>query len=55
MQFSFRSFEKELPKDEEAILRYLSSHTVRGIGPATGKRIVEKFGTGAFEVIENHP
>lgn len=55
MQFSFQSFEKELPKDEEAILRYLSAHTVRGIGPAMAKRIVEKFGTGAFEVIENHP
>ena len=55
MQFSAKTFVKKLPEDEQAIFRYLSSRTVKGIGPVTAKRIVEKYGTESFNVIENHP
>lgn len=54
-QFRIDVFEKQLPENEAAILKYLSSRTIKGIGPVTAKRIVEKYGTDAFEVIENHP
>ncbi len=54
-QFVIESYEKTLPKETEGILQYLSSRTVKGVGPATAKKIVERFGSDTFEVIENHP
>ncbi|MBO5670613.1 MAG: AAA family ATPase, partial [Clostridia bacterium] len=40
---------------EGDILRYLSAGNVKGIGPRTAARIVEKFGTDTFDVLANHP
>lgn len=54
-QFSVESFEKRLPSDVNAILRYLASGAVRGIGAATAAKIVSRYGADSFEVIENHP
>jgi exodeoxyribonuclease V alpha subunit len=54
-QFKVEYYEKELPSSIPAILKYLSSRAVRGIGPVTAERIVEKFGEDTFDVIENHP
>lgn len=54
-QFSFDSYEKTLPQEVEGILQYLSSHTVKGIGPVTAQKIVDKFGANTFEVIEKYP
>ncbi len=54
-QFSVERFEKSLPADRASMLRYLSSRAIKGIGPKTAQRIIEKFGEDAFEVIENHP
>lgn len=54
-QFSVEFYEKELPANETAILRYLSSRTVKGIGPSSAKKIVERFGQDTFDVLENHP
>ena len=54
-QFRADQFEKELPADETAILRYLSSRTVKGIGPKKAQKIVDLFGEDTFDVIENHP
>ncbi len=54
-QFKVEYFEKQLPVGETAMLKYLSSGAVKGIGPVLAKRIIAKFGTDAFEVIENHP
>ncbi len=54
-QFAFDSFEKTLPEEEEGILQYLSSKTVKGIGPVTALKIVNRFGKDTFDVIENHP
>lgn len=54
-QFNVSKYEKRLPADTSSILRYLSSRTVKGIGPKTAQRIVEKFGEDTFDVIENHP
>ena len=54
-QFEVEYFEKQYPTDSAAILQYLSSKTVKGIGPATAAKIVAKFGENTFDVIENHP
>ncbi len=54
-QFKVERAEKQLPADRASILRYLSSGTIKGIGPKTAQRIVDEFGEESFEVIENHP
>lgn len=54
-QFAFDTFEKTLPAEEDGILRYLSSRTVKGIGPVTAVKIVNRYGKDSFDVIENHP
>ena len=54
-QFAFDTFEKHLPEQTDGILQYLSSRTVKGVGPVTALKIVNRFGTDTFEVIENHP
>lgn len=53
-QFAFTSFEKRLPEDVEGIIQYLSSRTVKGVGPVTALKIVNRFGVDSFDVIENH-
>lgn len=54
-QLLVESYEKKLPTDAAAILKYLSSRTVRGVGAATAIKIVERYGEDSFDVIENHP
>jgi len=54
-QFAAETYEKKLPAEQGDILRYLASGAVKGIGPKTAQKIVEMFGTDAFDVIENHP
>ena len=52
-QFKFVSYELVAPEGAAAILRYLSSGAIKGIGPATAGKIVEKFGSNTLEIIEN--
>ena len=54
-QFAFTSYERSLPTEIEGIIQYLSSRTVKGVGPVTALKIVNRFGTDTFDVIENHP
>lgn len=54
-QFSVDTYEKRLPSDVHAILRYLASGAVRGVGPSTAAKIVNRYGADSFEVIEAHP
>lgn len=54
-QFSVSRYERVMPADVESIYRYLSSRTIKGVGPKTARRIVEEFGEDTFDVIENHP
>ena len=54
-QFSFVGYDKHLPDGVEGILQYLSSRTVKGIGPVTALKIVNRYGTDTFDVLENHP
>ncbi|MBQ3056675.1 MAG: ATP-dependent RecD-like DNA helicase [Clostridia bacterium] len=54
-QFAVQQFEKRLPSDSAAILRYLSSGAIKGVGAKKAQSIVEVFGEDTFDVIENHP
>lgn len=54
-QFQVSAFERTAPETAAAILRYLSSGAIRGVGPATAQRIVEKFGDSALDIIQNRP
>ena len=54
-QFQAEYLERHLPVGGDAILRYLSSGVIKGVGQATAIRIVEKFGDQALEIIEKEP
>ena len=54
-QFSFESFDKSLPDDVDGIFKYLSSGTIKGVGPVTALKIVNRFGADSFDVIEHRP
>lgn len=54
-QFKIDTFEKLMPENSKALERYLSSGTIRGIGPATAKKIIEKFGEEAIHVFKFEP
>jgi len=54
-QFKADYYERSLPAEEGDILRYLSAGNVKGIGPKTAARIVERYGTDTFEVLATHP
>ena len=54
-QFNVEYFEKQLPTTESAMLKYLSSKTVKGVGPVLAARIVAAFGESTFEIIEKDP
>lgn len=54
-QFSFVSYEKSLPREIDGIIQYLSSKAIKGVGPITAVKIVNRFGMDTFDVIENHP
>ncbi len=54
-QFRADSFEKTLPTDTNAILKYLSSGIVKGVGPKTAAKIVERYGADTLDVMAEHP
>lgn len=54
-QFKAQLCERSMPSSSADLLRYLSSGAVRGIGPATAKKIIERFGENSFDVLENQP
>ncbi len=41
------------PTTREGIEKYLGSGMVKGIGPTYAKKLIEKFGEGIFDIIEN--
>ena len=54
-QFSAEFLERLMPETKQQILAYLSSRTIRGIGPKTAVKIVDRFGENALEVLEHQP
>jgi len=54
-QFSATSFERKIPENTAGILKYLSSGAIKGIGPATALKLVEKFGADTLDIIAERP
>ncbi len=47
--------ERSLPEDEEEMVSYLSSGVLKGVGPATARQMVDRFGLETFDVLETAP
>ena len=54
-QFEAEFLERLLPRSSMDILSYLSSRIIKGIGPKTAARIVEKFGDMTLDIMEREP
>lgn len=54
-QFRVTSYEICVPKDSQAMERYLASGAIKGIGVSLAARIVSKFKEDTFRVIEEEP
>lgn len=52
-QFKVSSCEEIVPDSKIGIERYLSSGVITGIGPVTAKKIVDKFGDKALEILDD--
>lgn len=55
MQFKVETFEKIMTKTLESLEKYLSNGTIKGIGPATAKKIVKLFGEDTINVFKFEP
>lgn len=54
-QLQVETYEEILPQTKEGIMGYLSSGMIKGIGPGIAKRIVDKFGTRTFDILDHYP
>ncbi len=54
-QFRAQSCYPRPPETRRGMIAYLSSGLIKGIGPKTARKIVDKFGGETFEVIGNTP
>ena len=54
-QFKVETFEKLMPETLGALERYLANGSIKGIGPATAKKIIKKFGEDTINVFKFEP
>jgi len=54
-QLEVTSSEIVMPTDLHAIEKYLASGIIKGIGPATAARIIDKFGKNSLDIIQYDP
>ena len=54
-QFKIDTFEKLMPENSKALEKYLASGTIRGVGPATARKIINKFGEDAINIFKFEP
>ena len=54
-QLRAEELERSLPEEEDEILTYLSSGICKGVGPATARSIVERFGLDTLDILETEP
>ena len=54
-QFEAEFLERLMPQTSMEILSYLSSRIIKGIGPKTAARIVERFGDQTLVIMEREP
>ena len=55
MQFKIETFEKTLPETLEGLERYLANSNLKGIGPATAKKIIKQFGEDTIHILRFEP
>jgi len=54
-QFKIDTFEKIMPQTAESLGKYLASGTIKGIGPVTAKKIIDRFGDETINVFKFQP
>ncbi|MDF1591736.1 MAG: ATP-dependent RecD-like DNA helicase [Desulfobacterales bacterium] len=54
-QFKVSSYATVLPDASEDIRIYLESGIIKGIGPVTARRLVDRFGPDTLDIIAQHP
>ena len=54
-QIKMTSFRAIQPTDTDAVIKYLASGALKGIGPKLAARIFAKFGEGTLDILENEP
>lgn len=55
LQFAVSQCKRQVPTELEEIERYLASGFIKGLGPSTARKIVEKFGEDTFAVLQSEP
>ena len=54
-QFKIDTFEKKMPEGKEALEKYLASGIIKGVGPSTARKIVERFGEETLAIFKFEP
>ena len=54
-QFKIETFEKLMPQTLGALETYLANGNIKGVGPATASKIVNKFGEDTIHVLKFEP
>ena len=54
-QFKIDTFEKIMPQSLDSLERYLANGTIKGIGPATAKKIVNTFKDDTIHILKFEP
>ena len=54
-QFKVDAAEATIPQNSLQVLKFLSSGAIKGVGPSTATKIVERFKDRTLEIIENEP
>lgn len=54
-QFKIDTFEKLMPQTLDALERYLANGSIKGVGPATAKKIIETFGEDTINILKLEP
>ena len=54
-QFKVTTFEKTMPETLEALEKYLANGKIKGLGPATAKKIIDTFGEETLHIFKVEP
>ena len=54
-QFKVETFEKLIPQTTEALEAYLANGNIKGVGPVTASKIVERFGEETIHILKFEP
>lgn len=54
-QFKIDTFEKIMPETLDSLERYLANGMIKGVGPATARKIIETFGEDTINVFKFEP